>query len=442
MTKVLERYFRLKERGTDINTEIIAGITTFLTMAYIIVVNPYILSKTGMDFSSVLFATVIVSAVSSILMGLYANLPYALAPGMGLNAFFTFTLVLGMKVPWQTALGAVFISGIVFIILSVTKIRTLVLEAVPTTLRHAVAAGIGLFLAVIGLTEAGFIKTGKGTIVAFGGFNVHTVLFIIGLFVTSLLVARGVKGALVLSILFNSLIAFVAGKVGAGMGWIEKPIVALPSKIVSIPKLDVFLKLDIKNALKLGMIGPVFTFLFSDMFDSISTFLGVAYVGGLLDEKGQPINVDRALLIDALGTTISGLSGTSSATTYIESAAGIREGGRTGLTAVVAGLIFLPFMFFGPVLSLIPSVATAPVLFIVGIYMAQSLKNIDWSNMEEAIPAFAAFLLIPLTYSITQGIVWGFLMFTVIKMLTGKVRELPAMLLIIDIFAIIALLLI
>ena len=437
----MEKYFKLRERGSDVKTEILAGVTTFLTMAYIIVVNPMILSKTGMDFSGVLFATVIVSSISSILMGLYANLPYALAPGMGINAFFTFTLVLGMKVPWQTALGAVFISGIVFIILSVTKVRTWVVNAVPASLRYAVASGIGLFLALIGMAEVGFIKNGPGTVVAFGGFNVQTILFLTGLLITSILVAKKIKGALVISIVVNSVIALVVTLIGMHSGWIAKPIVSIPKSVVALPKLDVFLKLNIKDALTIGMIGPWFTLLFTDMFDSISTFLGVAYVGGLIDEEGQPINIDKALLVDAIGTTISGLAGTSSATTYIESAAGVEEGGRTGLTAVVAGLLFLPFMFFSPILSLVPAVATSPVLFIVGVFMAQSFKNIDWKKMDEAIPAFTALFLIPLTYSITQGIVWGFLIYTLIKLFLGKFEDLNLTLIVIDIFAIIALVL-
>lgn len=437
----MEKFFRLKERGSDVKTEVLAGVTTFLTMAYIIVVNPMILSKTGMDFSGVLFATVLVSAISSILMGIYANLPFALAPGMGINAFFTFTLVLGMKVPWQTALGAVFISGIVFILLSVTKVRTLIVDAVPGSLRYAVASGIGLFLALIGMAEVGFIKNGPGTVVAFGGFNVQTILFLVGLLLTSILVAKRVRGALIISIIVNSIIALIISYIGMNAGFLSRPIVEFPRSVVSLPRLDVFFKLDIKSALTIGMIGPWFTLLFTDMFDSISTFLGVAYVGNLLDEKGQPLNIDRALLVDAVGTTLSGLFGTSSATTYIESAAGVEEGGRTGLTAVVAGLLFLPFMFFSPILSLVPAVATSPVLFIVGVFMAQSFKNIDWKKMDEAIPAFTALFLIPLTYSITQGIVWGFLIYTLIKIFLGKFEDLSVTLLVIDVFAVIALIL-
>ncbi len=434
----LSSYFEMKERGTDLKTEIISGITTFLTMSYIIVINPMILKKTGMSFEGVLFATVLISSLSSILMGLYANLPYALAPGMGINAFFTFTLVSGMGVSWQSALGAVFISGIIFIVLTITKVRTMVVYAIPVSLRYAVAAGIGLFLALIGLSEIGFIKTGA-TVVSFGGFNDKTILFCIGLIISSVLVSKGIRGALLLSIFINSAIAVIISEIGVKTGIMKHPIATLPSQLISLPKTDLFFRPDLSGALSIGMIAPIFTLLFTDMFDSISTFLGVAQVGGLINKDGQPINVDRALMVDALATTFSGLFGTSSATTYIESASGVKEGGRTGLSAVVTGLLFLPFMFLSPLLSLIPSVATSPVLIIVGVFMAQALRNIDWTEMDEAIPAFVAFILIPLTYSITQGIVWGFLVYTFIKIFTGKFKDINMMLIIIDIFAVIAL---
>jgi len=435
------RRFKLDERGTNARTEILAGLTTFLTMAYIIAVNPLILSKGGMDFAGVLTATVIVSAASSILMGLVANLPYALAPGMGINAFVTYTLILGRGVTWQTALGTVFVSGLIFIALTVSRVRTLVVRAIPSSLRHAVAAGIGLFLALIGMAEIDFIRPGQGTIVAFGGFHVQTLLFLFGMIVTGYLVCRRVRGALVLAIILNAAAAAVVGWLGVQAGWLQKPVVQLPERLVSMPRFTLFLKMDLRSVFSIGMVGPLFTLLFTDMFDSISTFLGVAHVGNLLDDDGQPLDVDKALLVDAVGTTISGLFGTSSATTYIESAAGIEEGGRTGLTAVVAGLLFLPFMFFSPAISLIPAVATAPVLVIIGVFMAQTLAHIQWRDMDEAIPAFLACVLIPLTYSITQGIVWGLLAYTTLKLLLGKRDEVSWTLLVIDVFAVIALIL-
>lgn len=436
---MLEKVFKLRERSTDVKTEVLAGVATFLTMAYIIVVNPAILSKTGMPFSGVLFATVLVCAFSSIAMGLYANLPYGVAPGMGINAFFTFTLVLGMGVRWETALGAVFISGIIFIILSVTGVRTEIIKAIPNSLRYGVAVGIGIFLALIGLESVGFIVPNKATVVGFGNLNLTIILFLVGLTLTSILVIRNIPGALIIGITVTSLITLVVSIIGTSAGWLAKPIVTMPKGLFALPTLDVFLKLDITGALTFGMILPVFTLLFTDMFDSISTFLGVAEVAGLIDENGQPVNVEKALLTDAFSTTISGLLGSSSGTTYIESAAGVEEGGRTGLTAVIIGLLFLPFMFLSPLLSFIPPVATASVLVLVGVFMTQPLMKINWKNFEEAIPAFLAVILVPLTYSITQGIIWGFLMHTIIKVFLGKGIEVHWMLYIIDVFAILSL---
>jgi AGZA family xanthine/uracil permease-like MFS transporter len=407
-------------------------------MAYIIVVNPGILSATGMPFSGVLFATILVCSISSILMGLVANLPFGLAPGMGINAFFAFTLVLGAGVSWQTALGAVFISGIVFVLLSIFKIREMIVKAIPVCLRYGVAAGIGLFLALIGLKSVGFIMYSEATLVAFGGINIQTIIFLVGLLLTSILIIKKVKGALVIGIIGTSIIALICSMIYAAGG--GAPFVVPPEGIFSLPSLDVFLKLDIVGALSFGMILPIFTLLFTDMFDSISTFVGVSEVGGFIEEEsGEPKNVGRALLVDGISTTISGLFGTSSGTTYIESAAGVEEGGRTGLTAVVTGLLFIPFMFLSPLLNFIPGVATAPILVLIGLFMMKPLQKLDWGNFEEAIPAFLAFILIPLTYSITSGIIWGFLSYTLIKAICGKFKEIPVTLLIIDVFAILSL---
>jgi AGZA family xanthine/uracil permease-like MFS transporter len=436
----MERLFRLSERGTNVQTEVRAGIATFLTMAYIIVVNPGVLSNAGIPFAGVLFATVLVSAVSSVLMGVVANLPFALAPGMGINAFFTFSLVLGMGIEWQTALGAVFISGIIFLLLSIFRVRELIVQAIPPTIRYAVAAGIGLFLALIGLESVGFVTGEAGTIVGFGGLSAQVLVFILGLFFTSYLVVRRMRGALIIGILVTSVVALLVSLIGANYGL--TPFATVPEGVFAMPSLAVFFQLDIASALSLGMILPIFTLIFTDMFDSISTFVGVSEVGGFIDEKtGQPENVGRALLVDATATTLSGLFGTSSATTYIESAAGVEEGGRTGLTAVVAGLLFLPFAFLSPLLSFIPAVATAPVLVLVGVFMVNPLMKISWGDFEEAIPAFLALILIPLTYSITQGIVWGFLTFTVIKVLRGKTNEISPTLWVIDVFAVLSLVL-
>ena len=432
--------FRLTERGTNARTEIRAGIATFLTMAYIIVVNPGILSNAGMPFDGVLFATVLVCAISSVLMGLVANLPFGVAPGMGINAFFTFSLVIGMGISWQTALGAVFISGIIFLILSIFKVREIIVRAIPATIRYAVAAGIGIFLALIGLTSVGFIVPNPATVVAFGGMNARTIIFIAGLFITGFLVIRKVKGALIYGIVATSVIALVVSLISVSRG--GEAFVQLPKGVFALPSLDVFFELDIVGALSFGMILPIFTLIFTDMFDSISTFIGVSEVGGFIDEKtGEPENVGRALLVDAFSTTISGLFGTSSGTTYIESAAGVEEGGRTGLTAVVTGLLFIPFMFLSPLLAFIPGVATAPILVLVGIFMIKPLRRVEWGDFEEAIPAFLALILIPLTYSITQGIIWGFISYTVIKLVRGKGKEIHPALYVIDAFAVLSLVL-
>jgi len=437
----MEKLFDLSKRGTTVKTEVIAGITTFLTMAYIIVVNPGILSATGMPFSGVLFATILVCAFSSIAMGLYTNLPFAVAPGMGINAFFAFSLVKGMGVSWQTALGAVFVSGVIFIILSVTKVRVTIVKAIPASLRYSVAAGIGIFLALIGLSSVGFIVADPATIVAFGGINVSTVLFVVGLILTAFLVIKKIRGALLIGIVATSVITLIVSLIGTATGALAAPLVNMPKGVLALPSVEVFFKLDIAGALTLGMIGPIFALLFTDMFDSISTFLGVAQVAGLVDKDGQPVNVGKALLVDAASTTISGLFGTSSGTTYIESAAGVEEGGRTGLTAVVTGLLFIPFMFLSPLLAFVPSVATAPILVLVGVFMTFPLTLLDWKNFEEAVPAFVAIILIPLTYSITQGIIWGFLTYTLVKLLLGKGREIHWMLYIVDLFAILSLVL-
>ncbi len=434
----MERLFKLSERGTSVKTEVRAGIATFLTMAYIIVVNPGILSNAGMPFAGVLFATVLVCAISSILMGLYANLPFALAPGMGINAFFTFGLVLGMGLTWQTALGVVFISGLVFLLLSVLKVREAIVRAIPESLRYGVAAGIGLFLALIGLGSVGFIVGSPATIVTFGGITPQVLLFLGGLLLTSVLIIRKVNGALIYGVVATSIAALIVSSVMAAGD--AEPFVTVPSAIFALPSLEVFFQLDIAGALSIGMILPIFTLLFTDMFDSISTFVGVSEVGGFIDEKtGQPKNVGKALLVDAVSTTISGLFGTSSGTTYIESAAGVEEGGRTGLTAVVTGLLFIPFIFLSPLLSFVPGVATAPVLVLIGIFMVKPLMKIKWDDFETSIPAFLSLILIPLTYSITQGIIWGFLSYSAIKLIQGKFSDVPVTLWVIDAFAILAL---
>lgn len=431
----------MQTKTMNTKTELLAGLTTFLTTMYIIVVNPAILSSAGMPFSGVLTATVLVSAFSSILMGLYARTPIVVAPGMGLNAFFTYSLVVGMGVPWQTALGAVFWAGIIFLILALSKTRVHIIKAIPKQLRYGVAAGIGLFITLIGLTSAKFITANPATVIGLGELNEMTLTFIVGLFITAILVAKRVKGALIIGIVVTTLLSIPIGRWWGSAAEINNGIATLVSwnGLVSWPDFSVLLALDFVGSLQWALIPAIFALLFTDLFDSLSTFMGVSEAANLLDEHGEPLNIEKALVVDALASTVSGLIGSSPATSYIESASGIREGGHTGMTAVFAGLLFLPFMFFSPVLSVVPAIATAPVLVLVGVFMMTPVLKIKWDQMDNAIPAFLAMTMIPLTYSITQGIIWGFLSWTAIKLLTGKHNEVTKTMLVIDAFAIYAL---
>lgn len=404
-------------------------------MMYIIVVNPAILSDAGMSFSAVLTATVLVSALSSIAMGLWARNPIALAPGMGLNAFFTYFVVGVLGVPWQTALGAVFWSGIVFLILSIFKVRVHIVKAIPQQIRYAVAAGIGLFIAFIGFKNAGFIVGNDATYVGLGTLSIPVLTFLLGLLITSVFVVKKVKGALLWGIIITTILSIPIGRIA---GWGNASLVSW-NGLFAAPDFSLFFALDFTGSLTLAMVPVIFAFLFTDMFDSLSTFVGVAEAGDLKDKNGEPRNIRESLVVDGLSTTISGLFGSSPGTSYIESASGIEAGGRSGLTAVVAGLLFLPFMFFSPVLSVVPAIATAPVLVLVGVFMMKPVLKIKWDAMDMAIPAFLAMFLIPLTYSITQGIIWGFLSWTLIKLIVGKWKEISWTLIIIDLLAIAAL---
>ena len=437
-----QKLFCVEGETFNLKTEVIAGLTTFLASMYIIVVNPAILSKSGMPFSGVLTATVLVSAFSSIAMGIYAKNPILIAPGMGLNAFFTYSVVLNMGVKWETALGAIFWSGIVFILLSVFNVRTYIVKAIPRQLRFAIAGGIGLFISLIGLENAKFIVNSPATILTSGTLNSVTITFIIGLLFTALLVVRRIRGALIIGIAFTTLLSLPIGRIyGDATNLFGQPTLVTFQGLMARPDFSLILKLDLLGSLKFSLFPVIFAFLFTDMFDSLSTFIGVAEAGNLLDESGEPRNIKQSLIVDAFSTAISGLLGTSSGTSYIESATGIEEGRRTGLTAVVAGLLFLPFMFFSPVLSIVPAIATAPALVLVGVFMMQPVSKIHWFRFDDAIPAFLGFILIPLTYSITQGIIWGFLSWTVIKLASGKKDEVSPALLVIDAFAILALIL-
>ncbi len=437
----MEKFFEFDKYNTNLKTEIIAGITSFLATMYIIVVNPAIISAAGLPFEGVLTATILVSTFSSIMMGVYAKNPIVIAPGMGINAFFAYTVVLGMGIEWDVALGAVFWSGVVFLILSIFNVRTAVALAIPKQIRSAVAAGIGLFITFIGFENAKFVVNDPATLVTFGGLNVVTITFLIGLIVTSYFVLKDVKGALIFGIIFTTIISIPIGRLwGDATNILGSSTIVNWNGIIAAPDFSLLFKLDLINSLTLSIVPVIFVFLFTDLFDSLSTFIGVAEAADIKDEDGEPRNIKQSLLTDAVSTTISGLFGTSAGTSYIESAAGIKEGGRTGLTAVVAGLCFLPFIFFSPLLSVIPTIATAPALVLVGVFMMAPISKIDWHKYDEAIPAFLAIILIPLTYSITQGIVWGMIIWTVLKLLNGKYEEVTLTLIIADIFATAALL--
>ncbi|MBS1565683.1 MAG: NCS2 family permease, partial [Bacteroidetes bacterium] len=409
--------------------------SSFLATSYIIVVNPGILKQAGMPFDAVLTATVLVSFFSSAMMGLYARNPVLVAPGMGLNAFFTFSAVIGMKVPWPVALGAVFWSGIFFLLLSVFNIRTYIVKAIPRPLRYAIAAGIGLFITLIGLVNARFIVANPATIVGMGKLTPALLVFLAGLLVTAVLLVKKVKGAILLGICFTTLAAWTLGR------WWGAETLVVGNGIWGKPDFSLLFKLDLVHSLQWSVAPVIFAFVFTDMFDSLSTFVGLAEAADLLDEKGEPRNIKRSLITDAVATTIAGLTGSSPGTAYIESAVGIEAGGRTGLTAVVGAVLFLPFLFLAPLLSMVPAIATAPALVLVGAFMIKPVVKIRWQQLDEAIPAFLAMVIIPFTYSITQGIIWGFLSWTALQLLAGKKENISLTLVVIDIFAILALVL-
>lgn len=403
-----------REPSRHIGREVIAGITTFFTMAYIVIVNPTILATegTGMPFSGVLTATVLVCSTMSLLMGLYAKLPFGVAPGMGLNAFFTYTLVLQGGVPWPVALGIVFWAGVLFLMISVTRLRETIALAIPSSLRLATAGGIGLLLAFIGLQNAGFVAANPATLVAVGPLDHRAMITLVGLGVIVALTRYGSPAAFLASIFVCTAISWAGGWVTPPASWLSAPDFS-----------SVFFKLDALGALQLALLPAIVTLLMTDLFDSLSTFIGVAHAANLLEENGQPKRLREGLIVDAIATFGAGLFGSSSGTAYVESIAGIRMGGRTGLTAVVTGLCFLPCLFIAPLAGAVPPYATAAVLIMVGVAMFGTVTTIDFERIEVAVPAFATLILIPLTFSITQGILWGFILFAALHALAGRARE-------------------
>lgn len=427
---------------TSNRTEILAGVSSFLATMYIIVVNPSILSQAGMPFNAVLTATVILSFFCSLMMGLYAKNPIVVAPGMGMNAFFTFTAVKGMGISYQVALGAVFWAGVLFVILSAFNVRTYIVKAIPTQLRFAISAGIGLFISLIGFENAKFIVDNPATLVGIASFKDPIVItFLIGLFVTAVLIVRQTTGGIIIGIVLTTLLAIPIGRWWGDASAVNFGNAQLVTwqGVFSSPDFSLLFQLDLVNSLKVSLFPVIFAFVFTDMFDSISTFVGIAEAADLYDENGEPQNVKKSLMTDAVATLLGGILGTSPGTAYIESAVGIEQGGRRGLTAITAGLLFLPFMFLSPLLSIVPAIATAPALIIVGVFMMKPIAKINWSELDDAVPAFLALVLIPFSYSITQGIIWGFLSWTIIKVAVGKSKEVSLALWIIDAFALVAL---
>ncbi|ACQ54698.1 NCS2 family permease [Clostridium botulinum] len=412
----MENYFKLKENGTTFKTEILAGITTFMTMAYILVVNPGILSQAGMDFGAVFTATALSAAIATLLTGLYAKLPFAQAPGMGLNAFFAFTIVKQMGYSWEFALTAVFLEGIIFILLTIFNVREAIVNSIPNNIKKSISVGIGLLISFIGLDNARVVIHPKdgGTIVALGNITSgDALLAIIGILITGILLAKNIRGALLIGIVITTLI-------GIPMG-----ITKVPTSFFSMPPSlsPIFLKFEWHNIFTPNMFIALFTLLFMDMFDTVGTLVGVATKAKMLDENGNVPRVKEALFCDAIGTTLGACLGTSTVSTFVESASGVAEGGRTGLTAVSTATMFLIALFISPLFIMIPSPATAPSLILVGLFMMSPIKEIELDDFTEAIPAFLTIIMMPLSYSISDGIVFGVVSYIVIKALTGKVKD-------------------
>ena len=435
----LDKIFHLKENHTDVKTEVMAGITTFMTMAYILAVNPNILSASGMDRGAVFTATALSAFIATCLMALLSNYPFVLAPGMGLNAYFTYTVVLGMGYTWQQALAAVFAEGIIFILLSLTNVREAIFNSIPMNLKHAVSVGIGLFIAFIGLQNAKIVVGNDSTLVSIFSFKssvsegtfssqgITVLLALIGVLVTAILLAKNVKGGILWGILITWILGIICQLThlyvpNADLGYYS----LLPdfSNGISVPSMmPTFMKMDFSIVFSLDFVVIMFAFLFVDMFDTLGTLIGVASKADMLDKDGKLPKIKGALLSDAVGTTVGAVCGTSTVTTFVESASGVAEGGRTGLTSLVAGVLFALSLLLSPIFLAIPSFATAPALIVVGYLMLTSVTKIDFNDMTEAIPCFIAIIAMPFMYSISEGISMGVISYVVINVITGKAKE-------------------
>lgn len=427
---MLDKFFKITENKSTLKTEVIAGITTFMTMVYILAVNPSILSAAGMDKDAVFTATALSAVIATLVMALVAKLPFALAPGMGLNAFFAFTVVLGMGYSWEFALTAVFLEGIIFIILTAFNIRELIVNSIPLNLKHAVSVGIGLFIAFIGLKGTGLIVDNPATLVSLGNMkNPEVLVGMAGVLIIGVLLAKNIKGAILIGILVSTIIGLIVG------------VTVIPENfsLVSLPPSlePIFFKFDFSQVFTLDMLIVLFTFLFVDMFDTVGTLVGVSSKSGMLDKNGNVPRVKQALFADSIGTFVGAILGTSTVTTYVESAAGVAEGGKTGMTALTVAGMFALALFFAPIFMIIPAAATAPALIIVGLFMISPIMKIDLTDYTEAIPAFFTIIMMPLTYSIAEGIVFGMLSFVLLKLLTGRYKEIKPIMVIIAILFVI-----
>lgn len=425
---MLEKIFHLSENKTNVKTEVLAGFTTFMTMAYILIVNPQILHKTGMPMEAVFAATALASFIGTIIMAFVANYPFGMAPGMGLNALFTYTICITMHFSWQTALAASFIEGIIFLLLNVFKVRQYIIDSVPQTLKYAISIGIGFFITFIGLQDAGIIVKSDGTLVTLANMKSPTVLLaVLGVLLIAVLYNRGVKGSFIIGMIVIYILGIIFGLSPAP----SKPFSAPPSVA------PVFLKFDFSHAMTFKIIPVILAMLFVDIFDSIGTLIGLASKAGYLDKDGNVKNADKVLTADAVGSTIGACLGTSTPVAFVESASGIAEGGRTGLTGVVIAILFLLAMFFSPILTAIPSFATGPVLIVLGAVMMEPIGKVNFSDFTESFPVFITLILILLTYSITDGLAFGFLSYVVIKVFSGKAKEIPKALYVISILFVI-----
>ncbi|AZB44861.1 NCS2 family permease [Bacillus sp. FJAT-42376] len=419
LNRLIDQYFKLTERNTSVRREFLAALTTFVTVSYIILVNPVILSEAGIPKEAALAATIYGIVITSLIMGFWANLPIVIGPGMGLNAFFTYTVVLKQGLSWETALGAVFISGLVFFILSVFGISEKVVRAIPKTLKASITAGIGLFIAFIGLKNGGIVVPDEATFVALGDMtNIGTILAVAGIVLTAVLSALNVRGAIIISILIVSAASILLGNSPSPKGLSD----FLSFQIPSIE--PTFMAMDIKAAIGYGILSIIFSFTIVELFDTLATLIGLTKKANLTDERGNVPNMNRALTTGAFGTMVSAVLGSTAMNTYVENATGIASGARTGLKAIFAALLFLLTLLFAPFIQFIPSVATSPALIIIGAFMLTELQEVDFDDLTELIPAFLALIMMPLTYSIAEGVAFGFLSYTLLKLFTGRAKEL------------------